>query len=1049
MTSIRVQLRALNRRILFLNAASILLRKSIDRVSSGDNVVTVPCTCKSIPRIISISLDPYRGEYRGDAIGLLYIDMNRDALVYLDGKPYYGYDKFHRYMVIDDVLKKHTVELRIYSTYTLGEYSELFRINSIDYLVVLEAPWRLSRRLRYLVEVVDAYSDHWFSHELIRVVKEALDRVSIESISIDQVKAVLDLVDPSLGTFRELIDEMKFLMEREARKLFDAGLRPPDYGRLLRESIDALRYLEEELRRLNRVFWREGCVYMVSHAHIDAAWLWDWRETIGKVARTVLNTLRVLGDRSDLVFFLGSALFYKWLREYYPEIHDLVVKAMEEGVWEIVGGMWVESDTILTPLESLIRQFFYGQRYFMENYGVKCRIAWLPDSFGFNPILPQIMRSAGIEYFATHKLCWNKYNEFPYHLFRWRGLDGTEIVSQLVILGYGLHVSPRLIRRLWRDYRDKQLYPRPLYVFGYGDGGGGPIPEHVEKIDLYRLVPILPRIESGRFEDYVRGVLELRDKLPVWSGELYLELHRGTYTTNLLVKKLVYESDKLLRIAETISSLAHLYGYIYPLDELDSLWHVLLLNEFHDILPGSSTYGVYRTAYRELKDLVGRARRIIEDALGFLSRYYGLKGLIVFNPLNWGRKAYIEVPVNGNHYPVDRDGEPLPIQFLGGDRVLAEIDLDPLSILSIGYRETGNPVEHSNSDLRMSVEGGMIVVENMFYRISMERNGVIRSFYDKVLGEEVIEEPSNVLIAYEDRPYEWDAWDIDEDFERRGYTINYDVEPEILEKGPLRIVVRFRWRFRRSTVTEDIIFYRGRREVLFKIMFDWRERNVLVKTWFYPRIHSEHAYYDMGAGYISRPTHRNTSWEWAKYEVYKHKWVALRNDALMFAIISHERNGVSVRDNGIGLSLLKSPLYPNPLSDYGCLETYYAVASLSPNDLYGLYKLSYEIAYEPIVIKVDDTIENTRSIQLASISGEVVLEDIKRCHDSSECLVLRVYNPLNKYTTMSIRLDKEIDRAYHSNILEENIEEITVRDNVVETSIRPFEIKTVKILFRR
>ena len=1040
--------KSLYRRILFLEAASVLKRYRLYNISISDNIARIPCSLEGKGKSIIIKLKAYNGSYCNQAMGFLYIDMNRDAIVYLNSKPHYGYDKYHRYIPIDNPCIENTVELKMYTTFTFGEHSETFRISRIDYIVVLKDLWSLAKRLRYLLEVIDLFKDHWIAYELSKILRETLDHVYVDTITMESLEAIIDLLDHSLGTYHELVDDLKILLRDRSKELCKAGLRSPDYDRLLKNATLARKYLDDNLLKLNEKYWREGSVYIVSHAHIDAAWLWSWHETIGKIARTALNVLYALRGRNELVFVQSSALYYKWLKEYYPDIYSKVIEAMAKGIWEPVGGMWVESDMILTPLESIIRQFFYGQRFFIENFGMKSRIAWLPDSFGFNPILPQIMKSAGIEYFTTHKLCWNKYNEFPYHIFKWKGLDGTEIVSQLMLLGYGTDVKPSLLKKLWDDFKEKHIFPKPMYVFGYGDGGGGITLEHVEKIDLYRITPLLPKIETGKLNNYINEIIKRSSELPIWRGELYLEMHRGTYTTNLRIKKLVYEADKLLRHVETLSAIACSLEYNYPLEEIDRLWHTLLLNEFHDILSGSSINSVYRTSYSELGKLIERSRRLIEEAIENISKHYRVSGMLVFNPLPWSVKTYIELKLDKNLVPIDQEGNPLAIQK-NKDKTIVELDLEPLSLTSLGLADKNYSKEVYGDGVRVEELDKEIIVENRYYRVIVGKDGVIKSLYDKELGDEIMEKPSNVLVAYEDKPHEWDAWDIDEDYEKLRWVINYETRPEIIEQGPLRVIIRFKWRYRDSTIVQDMIMYSSRKEILFKTVFDWHERNILVKTWFYPRIYSDYAYYDMGAGYLTRPTHRNTSWERAKFEVYKHKWVALRNDAYLFSIISHERNGVSVKENEIGLSLLKSPLYPNPLSDYGHIDTYYAITTLDSDKIYELNKIAYELMNSPYVIKKGKYTDRTYSVSFIKVYGDAIIENIKKCHNTDNCIIVRIYNPINKDINVTLRTWVEILKAYDSNILEHNIEELNANKDEIMVKLRPFEIKTIKMHFRQ
>ncbi len=1039
MSWVKYNIRSLYRRTIKLEAASIVSVDYINEVNYGGRRISI----NQLGGVytgsnIEFELKPYEIDY--PVIGLLYIDMNRDALVYLDKKPYIGLDRFHKWVVIDDPLEKHLVSIKPYLTHTFGEASDGMRINRIVYLVVLENSWRLAQTLKYVLEAIEEINDESIASELIDIVAEALNSVEVESYSIDSLGVIIDVVEPSLRTFRELVDNLRILIAKQRDLLREAGFRPPDYRAIEDLSRRALENLWNRLRSITSKYWKEGALYAVSHAHIDVAWLWGWDETVGKVARTAVNTLYILDRYEEPVFVFGSALYYYWLKKYYPEIHDRVREYIAKGRWEIIGGTWVEADTILTPLESTIRQFYYGQKFFMEEYGVKASIAWMPDSFGFNPILPQIMKQSGIKYFATHKLCWNKYNKFPYHVFLWRGLDGTEIPSQMIIGGYGVDINPRIVKRIWTEYNAKNIIPKTLLVYGFGDGGGGPTIDHVEKLRVYNNLPIYPRIEHGRLEDYVKELVEKlgEQRKPLkWFGELYLELHRGTYTTNFRIKHLVYKADYFLRVYETLSSLLKWgYGIECPVEEIDRYWRKLLLAEFHDILPGSSIYSVYEQTYRMLDELIDSVYKEILGKLFEASELSGIGLPAVYNQLPWERIEYIELDEN-----MLEALDSIPYQNLGDGKILIRTRLPPLSISSICSIVEG-PIDDR---IYIDALGDSIVIRNKHYIARINRRGEIESLIDRETGRELVSRPSNIIVAYEDIPHEWDAWEIDEDYDRKFWIINSETKPEIIEDGPYRVRIRYRWRFRESTIVLDIIGYADKKEIVFRIRFDWKERNILVKTWFYPRINSDQALYDMGAGYIARPTHRNTSWEKAKFEVYKHKWVALRDDEHLFAVISHERNGVAVEYSDIGLSLIKAPVYPNPLSDYGVIDTYYAIWFGPAQSINDLYRVSYEIAYKPIIVPGSKSGKHV-SKSFIEVNG-AIMENVKLCSDETGCIVVRLYNPLNKYVKASIKLWRKPREAFKTNILEEERyrDDVVLKGYEVKVDLRPFEIASIMI----
>ena len=652
--------KSLYKRILYILASSIIYRSSVSSVKLHGRLRKLPLRLRELPVTVCFKLDKPLVPLNNYTT-LLFIDLNRDAIMYLDGRPYHGYDRYHKRIVLDDLSREHSVCLDISSTGTMGERLEPPILKSITYLVVDKNMWTLGNRLKYILEIAEAIEDNGVRRELLELIRSILDKVYVGSVDVNTLEAFLDIVEPTMGTFRELVDELRVLTHTSKAELRIAGFRKQP----IEASIaDVIKELDYRLEELSRKYWKDGCLYAIAHSHIDLVWLWSFRETIDKIARTFLNTLWLLEHYSHVHYIQSSALFYELIKKHYPEIYSRVREYVEKGRWEIVGGMWVESDTILPGLESLIRQFFYGQRFFQEEFGLKPRIVWLPDSFGFNPVLPQIMKSAGLDTFITHKLLWNAYNKFPYNLFRWRGIDGSEVLSIIVHGGYGVDIKPYPILKMWRDYCAKEVYPKTLLIYGFGDGGGGATIDHVEKLLVYSKSPLMPSIEYGCLRDYVNDIWESVgwSKLPVWSGELYLELHRGTYTTNLLVKKLVYSVEKKLRYLETLSSIAYLYGRRYPLKEIDKLWKKLLKHEFHDALPGTCTYTVYKEVYRELNEIGSKVDKMIKDIARYIVSKIGFNGVIVFNPISFSRKTYIELDLPKDSVLVDRDDSIIPIQ---------------------------------------------------------------------------------------------------------------------------------------------------------------------------------------------------------------------------------------------------------------------------------------------------------------------------------------------------------------------------------------------------
>ncbi len=1026
--TLQIYPKALEYRASYVIASSIESITYVNEVQAVDKKLKIPTHIDEelLPltmyfTIVPRTLSKTRGYSR-----YLYLDINRDSIIYVNNRPYAGYDRNHKLVKLP-ISKEYIIGIEVLKTGSSGESYDEPAINEIIFIEVNEKLWRLGWTLKYIAEALPYIEDNSIRYEVASIVNNILKEIGIQNIDIESFKFLIKYVLPDLGTYPELVNELKKIVFASKKNL-------DNIFRKTSVSEDRIDYLVEKLANLlddiRKKYWKEGRIYAVSHSHIDVAWLWSEEETIYKVLKTFLNVLNLLKYYDEVYYVQSTPLYYQWIKERYPNVYEEIRKAVAEGKWEPVGGMWVESDVVLTGLESLVRQFFYGQRFYLKEFGFKTKIAWLPDSFGFNPILPQIMKSAGIEYFSTHKLCWNKYNEFPHNIFYWRGIDGTTILTQLIHQGYGVDITPKDIVELWRNYKDKNLYPRPLLVYGFSDGGGGPTYSHVEKLKIYNQIPLMPTIDFGPLREYIRElnkVLSKRNDVPIWSGELYLEAHRGIYTTNLQIKKLVYEAEKTLRYLETIASLAWLLGKEYPLEKIDRLWTILLKHEFHDTLSGTCTYTVYEKVYRELDSIIKEARDEIRNSIDYIAKKLGLqKGLLLVNPTSINRVEYIDVlDSNKNKY-------------------IYRVALKPYSLKIVQEKE-GTSVKDS---VVVKEFKDSIIVENKYYIIEITRNGDINKIIYKPLNRNVLTKPSNILYVYIDEPHNWDAWEIDEDTLSMGIRMDNSGKAEVIEYSPLKTVIRVSWKFRDSIITEDIIVYADKKNIDFKVDFDWREKNTLVKTWFYPDINTDQGLFDVGAGYITRPSHRNTSWERAKYEVYKHKWVAVKDDQLVFGLISHERNGVTLYFNEIGLSLLKTPTYPNPLSDLGRLRTYYSICICS--SIKELYEISYSLSHELLSINYSskNRIGNgIKEIQLINVEGDAIIENIKKCHEG-ECIVVRMYNPLNKYNRVKLTFNPLLFNPRYcteSNILEEDLSNIKIDNGVTSIILKPFEIKTIKI----
>ncbi len=973
----------------------------------------------------------------GELEPYLEVDAGFDALVYLDDEEYYGVDIGHRRIPLPR--GRHRVVLETTLRHTLGEIDSPPVFRSATLLCIDPLVEEFADHARWLIELIRETGDEELRTALLDVLRGAMRL--IHSTSIPPGLLEYAAREGYLSKWRVLFDEVLRLARRSPELMARAGFREPDYDRLRREVADAHRVLMEGIRGLRERYGKRGLLYAVAYAHIDTAWLWPYSETIRKVARTFASTLKVLERHPEPVFVESSAQFYAWVKEHYPGLYRRVLEKIREGRWVPVGGMWVEPDTVLVSLEGLVRQLLYGQRFFARELGSPAKWAWLPDSFGYQPALPQLLRDAGITVFYIHKLLWNKYNRFPYHTFLWRGLDGTLIPCVTMVKGYNLSCSARSIIRSWSDYNEKHLVPATVYVYGYGDGGGGPNEEMVRRLRFYAETPGTPRIIHGGLDELEKLVMEAWDKLPVWSGELYLELHRGTYTTNATVKQLVRRAEYLLQVAEHLSVLRLLDGARYPGGELGELWRILLRNMFHDVLPGTSVHEAYVETMKELRAVAGRAEEIIADALSDM--VCGEPPLLaMYNPLGWRRRDYVEVELPRGLVP--RGVEAYQVVSMSGDRwrivFPVEIDATRLAVLPLTRARDTGP---GGGGIVVVENGDRITVDNGAIRVTVARDGRILSIVDAVDGYEYLAKASNVVTVHEDIPYEWDAWDIDEET-LSNYTVLPAEEVYVAEKGPLRARIVARYRGPGGSWMEmNMIMYRGVPRIDFRVRIDWRQRRRLIKTWFHVNANTDKAVYGVAGGFIERPSHRNTSWDRARFEVYMNNWVDVGDGSHGVALASYERYGVSVYFASIGLSLAKYPVYPDPLSDAGEITVTYTLIPHRGTWMEAGVHREAEKLLKPIytaLIEKPRCTTRAPSQILRSLPDNIVLDAIKKAEDTDE-IIIRIHETLNKYTVLDA---SDILGIKHAGITETNIlEEKRVETNTV--TLTGFRIKTIAV----
>jgi alpha-mannosidase len=1040
-----VKLEGVVRRAFDLIACGFSRHVTIDRwvMRVGDSVreVRPPMIIECSPSdMILLEADIEVSKPRQGADWLLKLVLSGNALVELDGTPIGGYDEAHTYFKVSPGY--HKVSVRASPRSLFGHHSWTFEFRRA---LLVEASLGVIKTGLWLLQLVDYVNtlpeNSPLRHELAKLLLEATGDLRLSPSPRQIALAMITLYEGPAGVVRGDIYR-PFGDYIYLKDVYGVGIlrglveEPPGNYTSLDEALKVASDLEgrilEGLSKLCEKFPKVGTLHVVGHSHIDAAWLWPRSETVEKVLRT-FSTIVSLAREHEFTYIQSSAQYYEWLEERSPTLFNEVKRLVESGRWIIAGGMWVESDTNLVTGESLARQFLYGQRYFKSRFGRVARIGFLPDSFGFSANLPQILRKSGLEVFVTHKVMWNDTTEFPHHTFRWRGIDGTEIPVQIIVSSYGEPFSLRSIYRHWERYRDKEVALDLIYTYGYSDGGGGPTREMIFNYELASKVPGLPRVRHLREEDYVEVLKKASANAPVYGGEMYLEFHRGTYTTNLAIKDLVARAERLLVSTEIALSMLEL-GFNERADwsALRSHWKKLLFAEFHDVLPGSSIKEVYEDAIKDLEGVTRALNEAIEKALGSVGGA-GWRYLAVFNPLPWPRWALVEVPAELGSV------EGYECQDVGERRLVLITNLAPSGVKTYSF---SGECRASEGVVVERVDDG-ITVKNEHISIAIGADGSIRSIKLRG-GVELLREPSTI-VAHPDMPGYFDAWEVTDEFLTYGEVVEALEKPRLVVQGPLVACVEVLRGYGASRIAQTICVEKGSPLVKIKTLVDWRDKSVLVKHWFKTTMSDMRALYEVPFGVVERPTRGETPKERAMFEVPAVSWADFTNGAVGLAIIAPSRHGYSARRGDFSLSLLRSPTFPNPWSDLGRYEfTYYLYPHSGDYEVAEVPRVASEVAFNVFTRPVGSVVEYS----LLSIQPpRVLLSAFKRSEDGDGHIV-RLYNPYSSSVEVTVKYGFKAKSIYEVDIPELNVIERLGEGELgaVVLKFKPFEVKTLKLL---
>lgn len=822
------------------------------------------------------------------------------------------------------------------------------------------------------------------------------------------------------------IDVMSYLENTANMIDFRSG------GNFIESVKNALSYIESDF--YNKFCGKSKCegeAVCIGHTHIDIAWLWTVAQTREKALRSFSTVINLMKQYPEYKFMSSQAILYKYIKEQAPDLYEEIKEMIRQGRWEVEGAMWVEADCNLASGESLVRQVLFGKRFFKEEFDKDSNVLWLPDVFGYSGALPQILVKSGVTRFLTSKISWNETNKMPNDTFIWQGIDGTEIFSYFLTaqhkyLGqkpmnmttYLPMLNPAYTQGGWERYQNKDISDEVLITYGWGDGGGGPTWEMIEAGK--RLEKGIPGCVSVRFDtatnffDKLERKMKKSKHIPKWVGELYLEFHRGTYTSMAKNKKNNRKSEYMYQTAELLSvSDMLLNGTKYPQKDINDGWELILLNQFHDIIPGSSIKEVYEDSDRQYLKICDTGTNIINNALTDIAENVDTDGgIFVYNPLSFdnsgivtidGKKVYVEdIPAKG--YKVVKD-----------------------------FKTTN------------SVKADKNIIENKFFKIKL-KNGDITSIYDKKNKREVIRkgEKANVLRAFEDYPKDYDNWEITSYYKDKMWVVDDVLSIDTFDDG-VCAGVKIRRRFIDSVIEQKICLYDDIARIDFDTYVDWKQDHVLLKAMFPVDVHAQKATYDIQFGTVERPTHQNTSWDAAKFEVCAHKFADISEDGYGVSLLNDCKYGYDISGSDMSITLIKSGTYPNPDADKCEHRFVYSLYPHTGNHKEGGTVLeSFNLNVPMYAVKT----ENHRGVlseeySLVKCSAEnVIIDTVKKAEDS-DGIIFRMYETYNRRTKVKLDFGFDIKKCFIADLSENKQKELKLTNGSVNIEVKPFEIVTI------
>lgn len=871
--------------------------------------------------------------------------------------------------------------------------------------------------------------------------EKADDFYYLSMLMLDTVQC-LDEKDPVKYELRTALDQACLLIDWAypgSGEFYDSLHQADDF---LNEKINGMK--KDSLVK----------VKCVGHTHIDMAWLWRLKHTHEKASRSFSTVLRMMEMFPEYIFLQTQPQLYEYIKEDFPEIYEEIKKRIKEGRWEVDGGMWVEADCNLTSGESLTRQILIGSKFIKEEFGKEVEYLWLPDVFGYSWALPQILKKSGIDMFMTTKISWNQYNRMPHDTFKWKGMDGTEVLTHFIttpepwnepgswFYTYNGLLTAKTVKGVWDAYSEKEMNQELLISYGYGDGGGGVNRDLLERRRRIDKIPGLPSLETSTagafFRDLKETVKNTDRFVHTWDGELYLEYHRGTYTSQGYNKRMNRKMELLYRTAEWLTAMGGVREGRLELAEQEKLtegWKRILTNQFHDIIPGSSIHEVYEDARKDYETIKNIGKDVIRDYLE-KSLEKDETSYTVYNASGWDTDEIAAVPQTA--LGVYTDGEETVLTSQQGQGVTYVL---VKNVPAMGYqRITFHPGQVEEKKEAFRIEGREI--ETPYYILNINEQGQIEKLYDKEYQRNVLapKERGNVLQMFEDKPLDNDAWDIDIYYQQKMREVTDLKKWEIKEQGPLRLVIGLEWKYMNSTIEQEMILYSTNRRIDFSTHVDYRERQQLLKAAFPVDIRTTYATYDIQYGNVRRPNHWNTSWDQARFESVGHRFADLSERNYGVALLNDCKYGYDVKDNLLRISLLRSGKQPDHIQDVG--EHVFTYSLLPHGGDFvegGVVPSAFELNNPVLAVEGK---EKTAAASFFTLDNpEVEIDAVKKSEDGKH-LVVRFHDFAGSRQKVTLKPGFDFSSWAEGDLRERRIEEPHTGEPVA-MELHPYEIKTI------